>query len=265
MCAAPVSELSLTSITIRAYFAQDYIADNELNSAAHEAFQSLSSAHATNITKQHLKEDKFHSVEEAIYEALFNETTMEIISQSSCPLSNWIVSTDCLVLTLSRVIHFYDNDYFVQQGQGVLTKLVDYHSSTAFESALGLDKFETALKSSQQFHALNGIRSNVILPQQLVFEDQFIPVLNSKIYYDIKTEREFSTMVKGPASIFFYSTLGFLIGSMFVIWNDRKYEKNKKLLNSHFNTVSRAMLEKSSSKESEVSVINTDLDLCSLH
>ena len=267
---ATVSELSLTSITLRAYFVQgssnvvlDYVADNELNAVAQEAFQYVSSSYATNTTKNGMKENKFHSVEEAIYETLFIKTTIEITSQSSCPISNWIVSTNCLMLTLSRTVHFYDNDYFMQEGQGIFTKLVDYYLSAAFTSEKSMEDFETALKSSQAFNSLSGLRSDIVLPEPVIFEDRFKPVLNPNLYYDTKTEHEFGTMAQRPASLFFYSSLAFLIGVIFVIWNEKRYEERKKLLNSHFNTASRAMLGKASPKEGEESV-NTDLDDYSL-
>lgn len=250
-----MAESPLTAISVRAYFAANTIDDTTLSSAAKEVFQSLASSHGTNTTKYSLKAQKFHSVEEAIYEALFNKTTIEISSQSSCPLSTWIVSTDCVLLTLSPDVSFYKNDYFLQHGQGKFIKLLDYHTSMAFTSQENsLEEFKSNLMSSREFNSLADIRSDVILPEEVIFEDQFRPVMDPRIYYDMKKENAFITMARRPASLFFYSSIGFLIGTMFLIWNDRRYEERNKLLKSHFNTVSRAMLEKPSYEEGEESV-----------
>jgi len=252
MSVTPLIESPLTAISVRAYFAADTINDNTLSSAAKEVFQSLASSHGTNTTKYDLVAQKFHSVEEAIYEALFNKTTIEISSQSSCPLSTWIVSTDCVLLTLSPEASFYKNDYFLQQGQGTFIKLLDYHTSMAFTSQENsLEELKSNLMSSQEFTSLADIRSDVILPEEVMFEDHFRPVMDSRIYYDMKEENAFISMAQRPISLFFYSSIGFLIIAMFVIWNDRRYEKRNKLLNSHINAVSRAMLEKSSYEERE--------------
>ena len=255
-----MAESPLTVISVRAYFAGGTIDKNTLSSAAKEGFQSLASSYGTNRTNYNLKAQKFHSVEEAIYEVLFNETTIEISSQSSCPLSTWIISTDCVLLTLSPEASFYKNDYFLQHGQGSFLKLLDYHTSTAFTSQENsLEEFKSNLMSSQEFNSLAVIRSDAILPEEVMFEDQFRPVMDPRIYYDLKKENAF-TMARRPLSLFFYSSIGFLIGVMFLIWNDRRCEKRNKLLKSHFNTVSRAMLEKSSYEEGEESVQGNGTD-----
>ena len=260
-----MSESPMTAISVRAYFAANTIDNNTLSSAAKEVFQSLASSHGTNITKYNLKAQKFHSVEEAVYEVLFNKTTIEISSQSSCPLSTWIVSTDCVLLTLSPEVSFYKNDYFLQHGQGSFLKLLDYHTSTAFTSQENsLEEFKSNLMSSQEFNSLADIRSDVIFPEEVMFEDQFRPVMDPRIYYDTKKENAFITMfitmARRPISLFFYSSIGFLIGVMFLIWNDRRYEERNKLLESHFNTVSRAMLEIPSYEEGEESVQGNGTD-----
>lgn len=240
-----VLQVLLNPISFRAYFIQDTIPkDAGFDENTIDLLQNISSTHSTNFTVAELQRQVTHSIEEAVYATLYQKTLLKLSSQKTCRMINWIVSTDCYLFELSPTVIYYDSEYFNELGNTRFQALVHQHTVHSFLANDGLEQLTIALQTVPSFDTLLEIRHDLEAPETVTFVQQFVPKLDARLLYEDKKENRYLDTMKRPIALLFYTSICIFAISCIILFTDVKSSRRNDLLKLHFQSASRAILEK---------------------
>lgn len=254
------SHVLLNPITLRVYFIQDTRTTDDFDETALNLLGHLSSEYTTNFTVKEMQREMIYSVEEAVYAALYQETILKVSSRSICSFYNWIVNTDCFSFELAPTVKYFDSEYFNQIGNKRFANLINLHTVNSFVLKDSAEHLASALLAIPSFNTSLEIRHDLVGPEEILFTNQFVPELDPGLSYEQKQDHLYTDMLKQPTALFLYLSLCALAMSIIILITDTRYNRRGDLLKSHFQSVSRAILEKRISMEESTTSRSYDRD-----
>lgn len=245
------SQVLLSPVALRVYFIQDSRTLDDFDETALNLFENLASEHSTNFTNGELKREMIYSVEEAVYVALYQRTILKVSSRSICSFVNWIVNTDCFSFELSPIIKYFDSEYLNQIGNKRFANLINRHTVNSLVMTDPAQQLANDLLTIPSFSTSLEIRQDSVAIEEVVFDNQFVPALDPRLSYEQQEKKDhlYVEILKQPSAVFLFISLGIFAISIVIVIKDWRYNRRDDLLKLHFQSASRAILEKRVSME----------------